>query len=170
MAEAGNPSSAIHRPSSASAVTRFLVVELKRESMNKFIKILFVVIGIAMIPVAFLGGVYSTRKTAQRLIQSEADTLIYTSSVDAAKKYGELLLYARQGNTSNLIQRLEFSADASLLMASFSETNVMLKAFTKGPWSELRVDRSMHPRGRTPQDEARISSLLDELIREEPQL
>ena len=137
--------------------------------MKKSVTVLLVVVGIVMIPVAFLAGLYRARKAAERVIQSEADFLIYYSSVCDAQHYGELLLYARQGNTNELVRGLEYFADTSLLMAA-SKTNATIKVWPKGPWIELRADRSTYPRGRSPQAETRISSLLDELIREEPKL
>jgi hypothetical protein len=141
--------------------------------MNKQLQIVLRATVILMIPLTFLAGLYigskRTEERAERVLQSTSDALIYASAIYSAQHYGELLLYARQANTTASVRRLEYLADASLLTACAHKTNALSRPMPKGPWSELRADRSTFPRGRTAEDEVRIASLLDELVREQPQ-
>ena len=138
----------------------------KKNDMNKLTRILY---GILLVFLGIAVGVYVVGKRLEKkALQSLSDTIQYNQSIYNAASYAELLLYARDGNTTSLVQRLEHMADVSLLMASTS-TNATVRVLHKFPWSKLKADRDAYPRQTITNREARISGFLDKLIKEQPQ-
>ncbi len=124
---------------------------------------------IFLIPLAFAVCFFvAGKKLLEKTLESFAANMQYNDSIYDAANYAELLLYAREGNGTSLIHRLENLTDASLLMASVS-TNATLRVLHDFPWAKLRADRESYPRQTTTNREARISKFLDELIKEQPQ-
>ena len=138
----------------------------KKNDMTKVKRVLY---GILLVFLGIAVGVHVVGKRLERkTLQSLSDNMQYNQSIYSAASYAELLLYAREGNTTSLVQRLEHLADVSLLMASAS-TNATVRVLHKFPWSKLKADRDAYPRQTTTNREARIGSFLDELIKEQPQ-
>jgi len=127
------------------------------------------VIYLLMIPLAFVaGGAIIGQRQGEQMLESLAEMLEYNTSIYNAAHFGELLMYARKGDSASLISRLEHFSDASLLMAA-SNTNALVQAAPKGPWQELRLDRDKYPRPFTGERGDRINRFLDELTGKEPQ-
>ena len=96
----------------------------------------------------------------------------YSTSIEGAATYTSLLLDARRGDTTGVVQRLETLADDSLLRASrvkLAHVTLFLM-ISDPPWTQLERDRQEHPRQpTTPERERQVTHMIESLESAQPQ-
>lgn len=110
----------------------------------------------------FSAGFSDADQKAKTAIDSMSDSMEYTAHITIAKMAGGILLDARAGNTTSVVQRLERMTDLSLSRATeLTLANTPIRAMPQGPWADIKKDRLSHPRPTSEDKNNRVGNFLD---------
>ena len=134
--------------------------------MKKFNILIFAIL---LFMLGALFGIHAFQKILERKLEFTCDSISYNDAIYSAANYAQLLLDAREGSATSIVQRLECLADSSLLLA-LTHTNASFCVRHKFQWTKLKADREVYPRQTKENCEARINDFLNELIKDQSQL